>query len=81
MHLMMVASLFFQAPLSSFDCRQFFSRKRMAISQQEFCVWDESGDDCTSDIGNPLFTVHNGRLFVVGLRSYAETDDVIKVEF
>lgn len=49
----------------------------MAISQQEFCVWDESGDDCTGDIGNPLFTTHNGRLFVVGLRSYAETDDVI----
>lgn len=48
----------------------------MAISTQEFCVWDESGDDCTGDIGNPLFTIHNGRLFVVGLRSYVESDDV-----
>lgn len=65
-----------QAPLSSFDCRQFFSRKRMTISNQEFCVWDESGDDCTGDIGNPLFTIHNGRLFVVGLRSYVESDEV-----
>lgn len=65
-----------QAPLSSFDCRQFFSRKRMSVSNQEFCVWDESGDDCTGDIGNPLFTLHNGRFFVVGLRSYVESDDV-----
>lgn len=48
----------------------------MKISQQEFCVWDESGDDCTGDIGNPLFTTHNGRFFVIGLRSYAESDDV-----
>lgn len=65
-----------QVPLSSFDCRQFFLRKRMAVSNQEFCVWDESGDECTGDIGNPLFTMHNGRLFVVGLRSYVESDDV-----
>lgn len=48
----------------------------MTITHQEFCVWDESGDDCTGDIGTPLFTTHNGRLFVIGLRSYAETDDV-----
>ena len=65
-----------QAPLTSFDCRQFFSRKRMAVSNQMFCVWDETGDDCTGDIGNPLFTIHNGRFFVIGLRSYVESDDV-----
>ncbi|CRL00374.1 CLUMA_CG013642, isoform A [Clunio marinus] len=68
-------SLEFAAPLSSFDCRQFFSRKHIAISKQEFCVWDETGDDCAGDIGNALFTTHNGRLFLVGLRSYAETND------
>jgi len=68
-------TLEFAAPLSSFDCKQLFSRKHMTITHQEFCVWDESGDDCTGDIGTPLFTTHNGRLFVIGLRSYAETDD------
>ncbi|KAG5675206.1 hypothetical protein PVAND_005130 [Polypedilum vanderplanki] len=68
-------SLEFAAPLSTFDCRKFFSRKRIAISQYEFCVWDETGDDCAGDLATALFTIHNGRLFLVGLRSYAETDD------
>jgi hypothetical protein len=48
----------------------------MTVSNQEFCAWDVSGDDCTGDIGNPLFYIHNGRFFVVGLRSYVETDEV-----
>lgn len=48
----------------------------MTVSNQEFCAWDEAGDDCAGDIGSPLFTIHNGRFFVVGLRSYVETDEV-----
>jgi hypothetical protein len=54
----------------------------MTISQQDFCVWDEVNDDCTGGgIGNPLFTTHNGRLFVIGLRSYAESDDDVITNF
>lgn len=67
----------FQAPLTTFDCRKFFSRKRITISPYEFCVWDETGDDCAGDLATALFTIHNGRLFVVGLRSYAETDEEV----
>jgi coagulation factor X len=73
--------MFPQAPLSSFDCKQFFARKHMTVTRQQFCAWDESGDDCTGDIGGPMFTVHNGRLFVVGLRSYLESDDVTLTKF
>ncbi|XP_070492445.1 melanization protease 1-like [Chironomus tepperi] len=65
----------FAAPLTTFDCRKFFARKRITISPYEFCVWDETGDDCAGDLATALFTIHNGRLFVVGLRSYAETDE------
>lgn len=53
----------------------------MTVTRQQFCAWDESGDDCTGDIGGPMFTVHNGRLFVVGLRSYLESDDVTLTKF
>lgn len=67
-----------QAPLSTFDCRKFFSRKHITISQYEFCVWDETGDDCAGDIATALFSIHNGRLYLVGLRSYAETDDEVR---
>ena len=40
-------------------------------------MWDETGDDCAGDLATALFTIHNGRLFVVGLRSYAETDEEV----
>jgi len=42
-------------------------------------VWDETGDDCAGDLATALFTIHNGRLFVVGLRSYAETDEEVSL--
>ena len=71
--------IIFQAPLTTFDCRKFFSRKRITISPYEFCVWDETGDDCAGDLATALFTIHNGRLFVVGLRSYAETDEEVRL--
>lgn len=44
-------------------------------------MWDETGDDCAGDIATALFTIHNGRLFLVGLKSYAETDDEVRFEF
>lgn len=40
-------------------------------------MWDETGDDCAGDIATALFTVHNGRYILVGLKSYAETDDEV----
>jgi hypothetical protein len=38
-------------------------------------VWDTTGDDCAGDISSALFAIHNGRLFIAGLRSYAETNN------
>lgn len=38
-------------------------------------MWDEAGDDCAGDLATALFTIHNGRFFLVGLKSYAETND------
>lgn len=78
--------LIIQAPLTTYDCRKFFSRKRITISPHDFCVWDETGDDCAGDIATALFTIHNGRYILVGLKSYAETDDevsemMVKIEF
>lgn len=40
-------------------------------------MWDETGDDCAGDIATALFTIHNGRFFLVGLKSYAETNDEV----
>lgn len=48
--------------------------------KMELCVWDEIGDDCAGDIGNPLFSLHNDRFHVVGLRSYVETNEVSVVD-
>lgn len=42
-------------------------------------MWDSSaiGDSCAGDIGNPLFGIdQHDRFYIVGLRSYVETNQV-----
>ena len=47
----------------------------MQLSAQQFCVWDETGDDCVGDVATPVFTTSNGRFIVVGLNSYMDSDE------
>lgn len=53
------------------DCHIFFRKNGATITNDEFCAWDESGDTCTGDLGAPLIGKHNGRFYVIGLKSYA----------
>lgn len=47
----------------------------MQLTPEQFCVWDESGDDCVGDIATPVFTINNGRFIVVGLNSYIDSEE------
>lgn len=47
-----VTSTITTSPLSPQDCEIMFRRKRAKITADEFCVWDETGDSCTGDLGN-----------------------------
>lgn len=58
-------------PLAPRDCNIYFRRKGATVSEDEFCAWDESGDTCTGDLGGPLISKLSGRFYVVGLNSYA----------
>ncbi|XP_055616794.1 CLIP domain-containing serine protease B4-like [Toxorhynchites rutilus septentrionalis] len=57
--------------LAQKDCQILFRRHQAELGPKEFCVWDETGDDCTGDLGGPLVTTLGGRFHVVGLNSYA----------
>ncbi|KXJ80704.1 hypothetical protein RP20_CCG023576 [Aedes albopictus] len=57
--------------LSQKDCQILFRRHQAELGLKEFCVWDETGDNCTGDLGGPLMAKLNGRYHVVGLNSYA----------
>lgn len=60
--------------LSPQDCIIMYNKKGAKISNQEFCAWDQNGDDCAGDIGGPLMAKYSGKYLLVGLTSYAITD-------
>ncbi|XP_055586384.1 CLIP domain-containing serine protease B4-like [Uranotaenia lowii] len=57
--------------LTQKDCQILFRRHNADVGLKEFCAWDETGDNCTGDLGGPLMVKLNGRYHVVGLNSYA----------
>ncbi|XP_055525708.1 CLIP domain-containing serine protease B4-like [Wyeomyia smithii] len=57
--------------LAQTDCHILFQRHKAELGTKEFCAWDETGDNCTGDLGGPLMTKLSGRYHVVGLNSYA----------
>ncbi|XP_065077044.1 CLIP domain-containing serine protease B4-like [Ochlerotatus camptorhynchus] len=57
--------------LSQKDCQILFRRHKAELGLKEFCVWDETGDNCTGDLGGPLMVKLDGRYHVIGLNSYA----------
>lgn len=65
-------------PLAPRDCHIMFRRKGATLTNEEFCAWDEIGDSCTGDLGSPIVGKHNGRLYVVGLKSYALSSNTIE---
>ncbi|XP_001651440.2 serine protease easter [Aedes aegypti] len=66
--------------LSQKDCQILFRRHQAELGAKEFCVWDETGDNCTGDLGGPLMAKINGRHHVVGLNSYALSKSKIDSE-
>ncbi|XP_062540894.1 CLIP domain-containing serine protease B4-like [Armigeres subalbatus] len=62
------------------DCQILFRRHQAELGSKEFCVWDETGDNCTGDLGGPLMSKLNGRYHVVGLNSYAMSKSKIDSE-
>ncbi|XP_058811507.1 CLIP domain-containing serine protease B4-like [Topomyia yanbarensis] len=57
--------------LTQKDCQILFRRHQAEMGPKEFCAWDETGDNCTGDLGGPLMVKLSGRYHVVGLNSYA----------
>lgn len=57
--------------LTQKDCQILFRRHQAELGPKEFCAWDETGDNCTGDLGGPLMVKLQGRYHVVGLNSYA----------
>ncbi|XP_058467498.1 CLIP domain-containing serine protease B4-like [Malaya genurostris] len=57
--------------LAQKDCQILFRRHQAELGQKQFCAWDETGDNCTGDLGGPLMVKLGGRYHVVGLNSYA----------
>ncbi|XP_053681770.1 melanization protease 1-like [Sabethes cyaneus] len=57
--------------LAQTDCQILFQRHKAELGTKEFCAWDETGDNCTGDLGGPLMVKLGGRYHVVGLNSYA----------
>lgn len=53
------------------DCQILFRRHKADVGSKEFCAWDETGDNCTGDLGGPLMVRLDGRYHLVGLNSYA----------
>lgn len=58
------------SPLSPQDCSILFHRQQAEFSNEEFCAWDENGDDCAGDLGGPLLAEVDKHFFVIGLNSY-----------
>lgn len=65
-------------PIAPQDCNILFARKNALFSLDEFCAWDEYGDDCAGDIGAPLLAKIGEKYHLVGMHSYAP---VIGVSF
>lgn len=57
--------------LAQKDCQILFRRHQAELGPKEFCAWDETGDNCTGDLGGPLMAKLSGRYHVIGLNSYA----------
>lgn len=53
-----VVSTVTTTPLSPLDCETMFKRKRAAITAEEFCAWDETGDSCLGDLGTKTIKLH-----------------------
>lgn len=67
-------------PLSPQDCTTLFHRQRASFTTEEFCAWDETGDNCTGDLGGPLMALRDGKYLLIGLNSYVNSDHSIRAE-
>lgn len=67
-------------PIAPQDCLTLFQRQNSEFSSDEFCAWDENGDDCAGDIGGPLIGQEDGRYHVIGLNSFANFKEESNIE-